>query len=162
MATRVPLVLVNGQVERLQAGDDILAPTATLNIRAVTNGESSAALVIGAPAYVSAAGTVKRAQANAVSTADALGLMVSTSTAAGASGTIGVGGTLVATTTQWDAVTGQTGGLTSGSRYYVDPSTAGKLTATPPDTTGQVLICMGKALSTTEMEVDPSDYPILL
>lgn len=38
---------------------------------------------------------------------------------------------------------------------------AGKLTATPPTTAGQVNVCIGSALSSTELEVDV-ELPILL
>ena len=56
----------------------------------------------------------------------------------GLSGVIATGGPLTASTAQWDAITGQVGGLTPNTRYYLDPTTAGKLTITAPITAGQV------------------------
>lgn len=161
MATRSPLVIASGQIEQLQAGDELLVATAVADVRTMTNGESSSAIVIGMAVYIFAAGSVKRAQANALSTADVLGLMRDTSVAAAGSGQIVVGGILVATTGQWDAVTGQTGGLTAGARYFLDPVTPGKITSTAPTTVGQVVICLGRALSLTDFEVD-TDATILL
>ncbi len=154
MATRVPLVIVAGEVQQLQSGDQIVVQTAQIDVRIVTNGEASVALVIGAPVYVFGAGSVKRAQGNALSTSKVLGLWVDPSTAAAATGQVGLNGLLTATTTQWDAVTGQTGGLTSGAIYYVDPVTAGKLTSTAPSTVGQVVAPVGIALSTTDFEIN--------
>jgi len=161
MATKKPLVISNGIVQQLQSGDTLEAAQATVNVQTFTNGESSAALVIGTPVYVSAAGTVKRAQANALSTADVIGLWRAISTAAAGSDQAVLDGVLVATTGQWDAVTGQSGGLTPGARYYLDPSTPGKLSTTAPTTTGQVVVGCGLAISTTEMEVDIETFVLL-
>ena len=162
MATKLPLVLsVGGDIQQLQSGDQIIVLTSQLDVRLVSNGEASVALVIGTPVYVFAAGSVKRAQANALATARVFGLWVDTSTAAAGNGNVGMNGLLVATTAQWDAVTGQTGGLTPGSAYFVDSATVGKLTATAPTTAGQVVSVIGIALSTTDMELNVQ-RPILL
>ncbi len=161
MAVRIPLVIVNGVVQQLQAGDSILAPTATVMVRSLLNGEGATPAVIGNAVYISASGTFKLAKANAAGTAGVFGLVNDTSIAAAASGLIAVAGVLVATTGQWDAVTGQVGGLTAGSVYYLDPSTFGNITATAPTTVGQLVVAVGRALSTTEMEVS-AEVPILL
>lgn len=124
---------------------------------AITSGEASAALVKGAPVYLTGSGTAKRAQANAAATAVCIGLVLSTSIAAAASGTAVNGGSLTATTGQWDAVTGQTGGLTPGGRYFVDYDNPGKLLAFPDFTTGEFATCVGVARSTTVMAVNISD-----
>jgi hypothetical protein len=161
MTTRLPLVIVNGQIQQLQSGDQIIAPLATSDVRTLTNGEGSAAIVIGAPVYISAAATVKRAQANAAATAKVIGLAYDVSTASSAAGQICVGGVLVATTAQWDAVAGTSGGLAAGTTYYLDPSNVGKITSTAPSTAGQLVVPVGVAHSTTDMEVLPQ-MPILL
>jgi hypothetical protein len=111
--------------------------------------------------YASGADAVKRAQANAKSTGKVAGLVYDTSIAAGASGNIAQSGVMVGTTAQWDAVAGTTGGLVFNTYYFLDPATAGKITATPPTTTGQVNVLIGLALSTTELELELSP-PILL
>lgn len=54
------------------------------------------------------------------------------------------------TTAEWDAVTGESGGLTPGSRYWVDQSTRGDLTSSAP-TTGEHSVQVGVALSATQM-----------
>jgi hypothetical protein len=162
MTLRTPLVLgSDGLPQQLQSGDTILSAASTYTSRSVTNGESSAAIVIGAPVYATAADTVKRAQANAKSTAKLAGLGLDPSIAAAASGNIITGGILVATTTQWDAVAGTTGGLAFGTEYFLDPANPGKITATPPTTVGQCNVLVGIALSTTELELQITP-PILL
>jgi hypothetical protein len=57
---------------------------------------------------------------------------------------------VTATTGQWDAVTGGSGGLTPGVYYYVSAATAGLLTTTAPTTTGEVVKQAIWAISSTE------------
>lgn len=162
MTLRIPLVVgSDGLPQQLQGGDAIAVSGATYIARPVTNGESSAALVIGAPVYASAADTVKLAKANAKSTCQLAGLGLDPTTAAAAVGNIITSGILVATTAQWDAVAGTTGGLAFGTLYFVDPANFGKLTATPPTTAGQCVTLVGMAISTTELELRIA-APILL
>lgn len=163
MASRKPLVIgADGLPQQLQTGDDLAGVTVSANpSRTVTNGESSAALVIGTPCYMSAAGTAKKAQASSKTLGSVMGLIVDTSIAAGATGTLQTDGVFVATTTQWDAITGGTGGLTFAALYFLDPATAGKLTTTPPTTAGQVNTLIGRAMSTTELDMSIQP-PILL
>lgn len=90
------------------------------------------ALTLGMPVYASAAGAVDKAIATALATARAVGLVADATIASGASGNIQTGGTLVAqSSAQWDAITGDVGGLVTNAPYYVDV-TAGKLTRTAP------------------------------
>ena len=163
MGIKTPLVLgADGLPQQLQAGDSIGSAVSAVTVRAVTNGESSAALVIGTPVYATAADAVKRAQANAKTTSQLAGLGYDATIAAAAVGNIISAGILVATTAQWDAVvTGETGGLAFGTRYFLDPANVGKLTATPPTTVGQCNTLVGIALSTTELELN-IQAPILL
>lgn len=153
--------MVSGQVQQLQSGDTISVAAATYDARSATNGESSAALTAGMAVYISAAGTTKRAQANAAATSRVAGVWIDASTAAAASGVYAAGGVAVCTTGQWDAVAGTTGGLTANTIYYLDPSNPGKLTATAPTTVGQLVVAVGLALSTTDMELLLRD-PVLL
>ncbi len=152
MSARKPLVIVNGQIQQLQAGDTLDAMSSEVDIVSKTNGNASP-IVICTPVYVKVDGTVDMAKADASGTVQVLGLVKDTSIAASASGAIQTDGVLVATTGQWDTVAGTTGGLTAGTVYYVDPSTAGKLTATAPTTTGQFVVRVGLALSTTELDI---------
>lgn len=115
---------------------------------AATNGEGGA-IVIGRAVYVSGADTVRLANANAAGTKNVVGLVYDTSINSAASGSIILTGQMTATTGQWDVVTGQTGGLTTGSKYYLSNSTAGALTTTAP--TSGYIAPIGIALSTTKM-----------
>ena len=156
MAVKKPVVITNGQLQQLQAGDSLPSE----NIYERTN-NNAGAIVIGQPVYVDGAGTVDTAQADALATANVLGLVADTSISAAASGGIQTGGRLTATTGEWDAVTGQTGGLTAGAKYFLDASASGSLTTTAPTADGEVVAPVGEALSTTEMEID-IDQTILL
>lgn len=162
MTTKTPLVMgSDGLPQQLQAGDNIAVQGATYTSRSVTNGEGASAIVIGAPVYASAADTVKRGQANAKATSKLAGLGLDATIAFGAVGNIITGGILVATTAQWDAVAGTTGGLAFGTLYFLDPANPGKITSTVPTTVGQCVTLVGIALSTTEMELS-IEPPILL
>lgn len=99
-------------------------------------------------------GQFKMANANSGTTFRAIGL-ASAAIGAGAAGTIIIAGVVTGTTGEWDAVTGQTGGLTSGSAYFLSNSTAGNITTTAP-TTGY-LQRVGIALSTTQLLINLSD-----
>ena len=162
MASRKPLVIgSNGLPQQLQSSDSLAITVTTAPIKQYLNGEASAAIVIGTPVYISAAGTMKRAQANTASTSRIAGLGYDTSTAAAASGNIQTSGILTATTTQWDAVAGTTGGLVFNTDYFLDPTTPGKLTSNAPITTGQVNVYVGTAESTTDLNIN-IQQPILL
>jgi hypothetical protein len=154
MAVKKPLVIgSNGLPQQLQAGDSIASPTAGVDLVSQVNGEAGA-VVIGAPVYQFAAGSIKKGQANAAGTADILGLMYDVTTASAGTGSVATNGLLVATTTQWDAVAGTTGGLAFGVKYFLDPATAGKITSVPPTTAGQLVVLLGTAMSTTDFMID--------
>jgi hypothetical protein len=70
--------------------------------------------------------------------------------AAGAAGNVMTDGVL--SNADWTTVLGTTA-LTAGSLYFLDPATAGKITATPPTTAGQYAVSIGRALNTTDLLV---------
>lgn len=149
MAIKKPLVVgSSGLPEQLQNTDSL----GTAELLAQLNGNAGA-LVIGCPVYSSANDTVDKAMANAVGTVKVIGLMADVSTANGVSGAVITDGVLTATTVQWDAITGGSGGLVRDTLYFLDAATAGKLTATPPTTTGQFVKLIGVAISTTELKI---------
>lgn len=157
MASKKPLVFntTTGKAEQLQSGDTLDAAVSSARQRTVTNGNAGA-ITIGQAVYLTAADTVDLAQGNASGTSDVIGVVVATSISASGTGAIITNGQLTATTTQWDAVTGQTGGLTAGSTYFLDKTTAGKMTADiSAYTTGDFVCQVGRAFSTTVMEVEP-------
>jgi hypothetical protein len=147
MAIKKPLVITNGQIEQLQAGDTIANPNVVSRLN-----QSGGTINIGMPVYVDGAGTVAPALADAVSTAQVVGLMAE-DTANNVSGNVQTEGFFTANTAQWDAIAGTTGGLTAGTRYYVDPTTAGNITASAPTVDGDVVAPIGVAASTTELEI---------
>lgn len=151
MTLRKPVVQVGTQLGNIQAGDT-LDPIYTVQQQLWTNGDATAA-VIGAPVYLSGSATFIKARANAAATSRVAGLVAATSIAVAAQGVVQASGPLVATTAQWDAVTGQTGGLTVDAFYYLDPAAAGKLTATAPTTTGQYIAPVGQAQDATTLLV---------
>lgn len=149
MAQKKPLVLNSGQIEQLQSGDYI----ATGDIPQLTNGNAGS-LVIGNAVYASANNTADKARANAVGTANVIGLVSDTTIASAAVGGVQTNGILSATTTQWDAVAGTSGGLTRDVIYYLSAATAGNITSTAPSGAGEFVQKIGIALSTTELKID--------
>lgn len=146
---RKPLVLNAGKIEQLQAGDTLDAAVAAIDVEILSNEESSDAITIGMAAYISSAGKVKKAQANATGTKDVIALCRDASIASGDSGAFQTDGQL--TSADWTAVVG-VATLTPGSIYYLSGDTAGKLTTTPP-TSGWV-VEIGEAHSTTVLDIN--------
>lgn len=161
MAARRPLVIIDGQTAQLPAGDTLDAPVSEVDVMALTNGAGTAA-PFGTPVYISAANTFQPARANAAATHGPIGLVRDASIAAAASGSIQTDGVATGTTAQWDAVTGQTGGLTSGSVYFLSSATAGRLTTTAPTATGEYVQRVGRAISSTSLEISIAPHSILL
>lgn len=99
--------------------------------------------VLGDVVYISAAGTVSKARANALSTSDAIAFATATilTTATGSYQTNGL-------------LTGLSG-LTAGARYYLSAGTAGAMVTTAPDaTTSEFVVPLGFAMSTTEFLIE--------
>ena len=160
MAERLPLVIVGGQIQQLQAGD-LLPADAITELEAVEMTATSN-LVIGNAVFIDGDDSVELAQADAIGTAEVLGLCVDTTVNAAANGVIATAGAvLTATTGEWDAVAGTTGGLTAGAHYFLSKDSAGELTETAPTAVGEVVISVGKGLSTLKMKIDPQ-HTILL
>ena len=155
MPLKKPVVLnTDGTFELLQAADTLDAAVSIADEATLTN-SSAGAIAIGTPVYVSAANACQPSRANASGTAKVIGLVSATTISAAATGTIRKDGTLTASTVQWDAITGQTGGLTPGSSYFLSEATTGRLTTTAP-VVGWVLP-VGVALSTTDFEIQVGD-----
>lgn len=127
-------------------------------VTSMTNGNAGN-VVIGRVVYTSGANTFNLANANNYSTSLAVGIVTNTTVASAAAANIAVSGVVTATTTQWDVVTGQSGGLTTGAKYYISNTTAGALTTTAP-TTG-VLAPIGIALSSTKLALNIERVVIL-
>lgn len=161
MALRKPLVLVSGQTQQLQSTDTLDAPQSGGDVVSQTNDEAGA-IVIGTPVYNDANDGVKKAKADASGTKDVIGLVRDASITNAVAGAIQTSGILSATTGQWDAVFGTSGGLVKGTRYYLSAVTAGLGTLTAPSTVGQYVVELGIAISTTELLLSSPFRPILL
>lgn len=116
-----------------------------------TNGETSA-VAICSPVYLSAAGIFKLGINTAAINSKIIGV-TSTAIGIGATGNIITSGEVTATTAQWDAVTGQIGGLVFDTVYFLSALT-GKLTNVPP--TAGYLVSVGTAISSTKLLIDLS------
>ncbi|MFZ5832702.1 MAG: hypothetical protein ACOY3P_21655 [Planctomycetota bacterium] len=152
MAAKKPLVITNGQIEQLQAGDTLDAAVSEVDVVSKINGNAGS-LVICTPVYVKANGEVDKGQANASGTVQITGLVKDVSVAPAATGVVQTDGVLTATTLQWDAVTGGSGGLVPGTVYYLDAFNPGRLTSTAPTTAGQFVVRVGLALSPSDMDI---------
>jgi hypothetical protein len=156
-----PLVLgSNGRITQIQPGDTLNAPVSEVDSYSLTNASASAALIC-TPVCISGADAFVLARADAVGTADAFALVSAASIAAAGSGSVQTDGFFIATTAQWDAITGQTGGLTPNAAYFLSATTAGRLTTTAPTATGQFSTYIGRAVSATVLELS-IDRGILL
>ena len=136
----------------VSGGTAVWAAPANVNflILASQTNANGGSVVIGAPVYATGtANHIDKAEANAFSTAQCIGLVFDTSIASAAAGNVITVGQLTATTGQWDAVAGTTGGLTSGTIYYLSDSSAGTLTSTAPNTAGHFVIPVVEGISTT-------------
>jgi len=107
---------------------------------------------IGTPVSPStvADGTVRPGSASSLDSTFAIGL-ASTPGIVGDHANVQTNGVLTLTTAEWDAITGDTGGLTRGVPYYLIPAPDdGQLTTTPPSTPGDFVVRVGIALSATD------------
>lgn len=160
MALKKPLVINSGEIGTLLAGDTMNVPTSGVNTISQTNDEAGS-IVIGAPVYNDAADGVKKAKADAAGTSKVIGLVADVSITNAVAGNIATDGVLAATTAQWDAVFGTTGGLAVGTVYYLSAATAGLGAAVAPSTSGQYVVRLGIALSTTELLLQIRDRILL-
>lgn len=114
--------------------------------------DESGIITIGSPVYASGNDLVKLARANNASTKNVIGFVYGANINSSAEGDIVVAGPITATTTQWDSITGDTGGLVAGSKYFLSNSTAGGLSTSAP-VTGYVAP-VGKAVSATTLIIN--------
>ena len=160
MSARPPLVLNAGRVQQLQSSDYLSGSFPEL--QTFTN-DNAGTIVIGSPVYVKSNGHVDLAKANASGTTRVCGLVFDAAgIATTVAGNVIIDGTMTATTGQWDAVAGTSGGLTPGTIYYLSAATPGVLTSTAPSAATQFVMAVGIALSSTQMELLISEQIISL
>lgn len=151
MAIKKPLVIgSNGEIEQLQAGDNILAGSTTQSFSAIN--ENAGAISQGQVVFVSSSGKVNLANNAAEATAKAIGVVEDAFIASTASGSVLTDGTI--TVADWTAIAGAPT-LTAGSVYFLD-GVDGNITTTPPTLAGSYVVRIGTAISTTTLEVSIS------
>lgn len=91
--------------------------------------------------------------------ADAVGMLVDEMLLIGAAGQAQTTGVLTLTVLQWDEISTSIGGLVPEAMYYLHSS--GKISPSPPEASGEVLLRLGYALSSTSFSLD-IDTPVLL
>jgi len=110
-------------------------------------------IIKGELLYAASNSTVAKALADSSTKQKVLGF-AKIPFAVGVIGVVQIADLIEATTDEWDAVTGMVGGLVAGAHYYLDPTTKGRMTTTPPSTDGQYVVRVGWALSSTEFQID--------
>lgn len=146
MAIKKPLVLTNGEIEQLQAGDSIDVQPDSYEATFTST------VIAGEPVYIDGASSVDQANANASGTSEVAGLSAAAVTATN-TGTVIFNGTVTLTTAEWDAVAGTTGGLTAGTKYYLSDAAAGRIVdqASIPTTATRYVVELGEAIDSTDL-----------
>lgn len=151
MAIKKPLVIgSNGEIEQLQAGDNILAGSTTQSFSAIN--ENAGAISQGQVVFVSSSGNVNLANNTTEAAAKAIGVVEDASIAPTASGSVLTDGAI--TVADWTAIAGAPT-LTAGSVYFLD-GVDGNITTIPPILAGSYVVRIGTAISTTTLEVSIS------
>lgn len=109
-------------------------------------------VAIGQPVFVRAGdGQIELAQANGLLASQVFGVVSAAALAGFAASVRTIGRVEVL---DWSAITGATL-LTRGADYYLHATTAGMLTTTAPQTAGQFVTRVGRAATTTVLDVHP-------
>lgn len=119
--------------------------------------EADSAIKIGNPIYLTGAGHVLPAQANAAGTTQVAGVSF-TDTSAGFICKYYTEGRVEKS--DWTDITG-VATLSAGVTYFLDPSVAGRITSTAPTAAGQYVVRVGRAVNTTTLDIE-IELPILL
>lgn len=152
MTLRDPLVIINGQIQQLPGGDTINGTVGGTNttLQVLTNNQGST-INKGHAVYVDTANNVKLASANSATATQFIGFVADTNIGTGNTGNIQHSGVLTANTAQWDAVTGETGGLVANQVYYLSSTTAGMTVNAAPTADTKYVKPIGIGLTSTEM-----------
>jgi len=151
---RKPVVFASdGGFEELPSDEALDASTSGKDVAILANANASAITICQVVYKTATSNQVDLARANASGTKGAIGLVAVASIAPGSTGAVQMDGIMAAATEDWDAVTGQSGGLTPGAVYFESTGTAGGMQATVPGA-GFYLMRLGTALSATEFDID--------
>lgn len=149
MAERRPIVIITGEQQELPAGDT-LPGVATPQVGTTF----TAASIKGSVVYSDGNNTVDLAKASAIGTSIPVGLSVAAYSAG--AGFYQPSGVFTASLAEWDALTGESGGLVPNSKYFLSTDTNGfiDLQSNLSLTAGQYAVRIGVAISTTELQVN--------
>lgn len=126
------------------------------------NGEAGP-LLKGMVVYINGSNSDQCLAASATTqpSSDVLGLVADVIIAPGMSGVISSGSRMEKTTSDWDIITGGTGGLIPGKDYFLRADFPGGIHYVPPQDTGNFIVKIGKAVSSTILDIN-IDQPIEL
>ena len=96
---------------------------------------------------------VDLANANDITKMKVMGLVATNIIEAGGAGIIALLGKISGSTTQWDSITGQAGGLTPNANYFLD-IVGGMITNSAPLDRAAFLCPIGSALSETVLNIN--------
>lgn len=142
-----------GQLRDLAAGETFTGG-ADSGIAAYT---TAAAVLKGNVLYASAPGTVNKAQANSQTTTKPVGI-AQAAAGSGTSVSVQTNGIVTFTTAEWDAITGQSGGLVFNTDYYLSVAAAGlliPLSSVAAIAAGNFIVKVGRAISTVDLSFEP-------
>lgn len=112
--------------------------------------ETDSPVVVGTPVYLTGAGHIELARANAAGTAPVIGVANEAASTSAQAEYITEG---KVTKTDWSAVAGTTT-LTVGATYYLSPTTAGRITSTAPIAVGEYVVKVGRATSPLVLDLE--------
>lgn len=119
--------------------------------------EADSPTKIGSPLYLTGVGHVDLAQADAAGTVQVVGLALEVVAASFSCNYISEGSI---ERSNWSDVAG-TATLSAGATYFLDQTTAGRITSTAPTTAGQYVVRVGRAVNTTTLDIE-IELPIRL
>ncbi len=119
--------------------------------------EADSTIKIGNPLYLTGVGHVNPARADAAGTTQVVGLSI-TDTTSGFTCNYLTEGRIERS--DWTDIAGVTN-LSAGVTYFLDPVLSGRITSTAPTVAGQYVVRIGRAVSTTTLDIE-IELPILL
>lgn len=150
MTSRKPLVMIDGISGQLPVGDTLEATLTPDAIELInTTGEDQP---LGTPVVLKEPNEFALAQGTNRSKAEAIGLL-QFPVSIGLTALIRPSGILAAPAENWQLVTEAEANLIPGAVYYL-AMVAGKITNTPPTGESGYLVRLGRALSTTQFQIN--------
>jgi len=152
MTVREPLVIINGQIQQLPSGDTIngTPPAGSDTVIVATNNQGSTINKCMA-VYLDVADSVKLASANGAAATKFFGFVDDDDIGTGNTGNIRYSGIMTGNTAQWDAVTGETGGLVANQVYYLSSTDSGNTVNAAPTAASKYVVPVGIGINETDL-----------